>query len=180
MDTGGTFRSDRGGSVYTGPGHAPGDQPPRRVIVLSRGPNFAADELSDIDATRCVRVSGPYEAAAEIMADTPAALIIDLRAFSANHVGLVELARREGVETLAVGSLRPGVGADQLSGVRLVSRRDLAWALRRLAAFAPTAEKTNQPDGPGSASRPAEADAPQSPRDFLTSDEISALLEDED
>lgn len=180
MDTDGTFRSDCGGSVYSRPPHAPSDQRALRVIVLSGGSSFAADELADIDAACCTRVSGPYEAAAEIMAQTPAALVIDLRGFSASHVRLVDLARREGTETLAVGSLPRDVGADELSGVRLVSRRDLTWALRRLVAFGVRAEETNRADGLGSVSRPAEADTPQSPQDLLTSDEITALLEDED
>lgn len=79
------------------------------------------------------RAPSGYEAAAELLAARAEALVVDLRLLGGKHLRLLEIARTQGVEILAVGSLPIGMTAEDLSGVRLISRRDLGGALAALA-----------------------------------------------
>lgn len=128
---------------------ASSDRP--RVAVLSRD-SALSSRLADrcAAAIECVSVASPYEAAAEILAAPLAALVIDFRAIAPAHVRLLEMARQMDVEMLALGALPAGMGADDLSGVRLISREDLPAAIDRLAA----------PAAPAEAPQPAAAPAP--------------------
>ena len=53
----------------------------RKVIVLSRDAMFAQAAQSDNSTSqyRCLRVASPYEAAAELLAEPPLAMVVDLR-----------------------------------------------------------------------------------------------------
>jgi len=79
-------------------------------------------------------VSSPYEAAAELLAEHPLALVIDMRCLTPGDLPLVEMARQRDLEVLAVGSLPFGVCTADLSGVRLTARGDLSASLRDLSA----------------------------------------------
>lgn len=105
----------------------------RRVVVLSRDTGFA--ELQDGGAPaneRIVPVSNGYAAAAEILAEDTAALVIDLGALGGRHLGLLEVARKAGVEMLVVGAIPPGMTSDVFSGARLLGRSDLPAAIGRI------------------------------------------------
>jgi len=93
----------------------------RKIIILSRDAAFARGALEGgSDASRCcLRVTSPYEAAAELIEDAPAALIVDLRCLTPGDLPLIEMARRGDVEVLAVGAIPLGVATSDLSGVRL-------------------------------------------------------------
>lgn len=79
------------------------------------------------------RTESGYEAAAELLAAPAAALVVDLRLLAGKHLRLLEIARSLDVEVLAVGSLPIGMTAEDLSGVRLIARRDLPGLLQALA-----------------------------------------------
>ena len=164
---------DGSGTVFSGP----------RVVVFSRDPALGGAELAGLaGAPAPVRVSSAYEAAAEILADPPAALVIDLRALTARHVRLLEIARSRQVHMLAVGALPSGLTADDLNGVRLTARSDHADTVRRLAA-------EGRPEARAPAA-PAEADVGAPPADgahagryvppaldrVLSIDEVAQLL----
>jgi hypothetical protein len=110
-----------------------------------------------------------------MLADPPAALVIDLRALTAGHVRLLEIARDRQVEMLAVGGLPSSLTADDLSGVRLTARGDLADAIRRLAPEGPAPQA---PPGPAPVAAGPRADPYQPPtlNGILSSDEIAELL----
>jgi len=144
-----------------------------RVVIFSRDPALARAELAELSAPAgvVVRVSSAYEAAAEILADPPAALVLDLRALTGRHVRLLEIARERHVEMLAVGALPSDLTADELSGVRLTARKDLAGAIERLTARPsrpagrpePIPAATGaRPTSPKSAELPVPAEAPPS------------------
>ena len=182
--------------------------PGRRVIILARGARAAAGEFPGLDQAGavCVYVSSAYEAAAEMLAAPAVTLVIDLGLLTTRHLKLLEIARRMELEVLAVGTAAVGMSAEDLSGVRLVSREDLAEAAGRLieangapvaaapqAATEPPEPPQVQPAGetesepskplPPKDVEPAEPDAgqylPQQVEDLLTPEEISALLENE-
>ncbi len=97
----------------------------RRVVVLS-AENASTELPAENEFTRIVRAANAYEAAAELLSEPSDALVIDLSMFSRRHVGLLKAARRMQVETFAFGSLPAGITSDDLSGVTLISRRDLS------------------------------------------------------
>src|SRR5689334_4936752 len=89
-----------------------------RVVVLSRqvwpcaalaGEGFAA-----------ARVDTAYEAAAEILKDPPAALVIDLHCLPARHQRLLEIAMHMGVPAVTFGPALPSMPADILAGAKHV------------------------------------------------------------
>ncbi len=134
-----------------------------------------------------VRVASGYEAAAELLAAPAAALVVDLRLLGGKHLGLLEIARSLAVEVLAVGALPIGMTADDLSGVRLIARCDLADALVGPAAppepvdQAPASPPIRiAPDGPRQpeteAVEPAGASTPAEPTDQEVQDETAGPL----
>jgi len=184
----------------------------RKIILLSRDASLAdaAQSGSPIAQYCCVRVTSPYEAAAELLEDHPAALVIDLRCLTPGDLPLVEMARQRNVEVLAVGVLPLGVVTADLSGVRLAARDHLAALLE-----SPVCDDTDTParhsesldasdsesksrpiaGGPQGEGEPPRGrspvpvqesarrtdDAPRGDRPdaLLTSEELTALLEDE-
>jgi len=155
-------------------------------------------------------VTSPYEAAAELLEDHPAALVIDLRRLTPSDLPLVEMARQRNVEVLAVGVLPLGVATADLSGVRLAARDHLAALLESPVCDdtdttepqsgsldAADSESKSRPiaGGPQGQTEPSSGRAPvpiresarrtddaprgDRPNDLLTSEELTALLEDE-
>jgi len=87
---------------------------------------------------RCLRVTNPYEAAAELLAEPPLAMVIDLRCLAPGDLPLIEMARQRGLEVLAVGSVPLGITTTDLSGVRLSARDHLSGMLEELAGSLPS------------------------------------------
>ena len=94
-----------------------------RAVILSGDRSLA--ESCRASRLECVVVGSAYEAAAELLAAPTVAMIVDLKLLTARHVRLLEIARQMGMEMLGVGTLCSAMAADQLSGLRLVSRADL-------------------------------------------------------
>ena len=133
----------------------------RRVVVLSRDAAFAELQDRRFDTNgRVLRVPSGYEAAAEILAEPTAALVIDLRALSGRHLRLLEVARAAGVEMLLVGPIPSGADSDAFGGARLVARSDLPAAIRRIAgkplpaSGQPTEAKDTDPRAPSETEAP--------------------------
>jgi len=110
-----------------------------RVVVFSRDPDLGPAESASgaSGGWSVLRVRSAYEAAAELLGAPAVALVIDLRGMSARHVGLLEIARRQGVEMLALGAVPASLSSEDLSGVRLIARADLDGALSRLVGGEP-------------------------------------------
>jgi hypothetical protein len=181
----------------------------RMIIILSRDASLARAAQGENPASQydCLRVTSPYEAAAELLAEPPLAMVIDLRCLTPGDLPLIEVARRRGVEVLAVGSVPLGITTADLSGVRLAARGSLSVMLDGLAESPPSggsvpvssqpvasespdlsAAAPATPKAPHAAPKTADAPAPkamadgeplpESPDELLTSEELSALLED--
>jgi len=119
---------------------ARGRESAARVVVLAAAggghdlpPARATDEAAEAPKLQCIHVVSAYEAAAEILVAPTLALVADLRLVAGRHLRLLEIARQMAVEVLAVGAVPAGLTGEDLSGVRLSSRADLAAALARLA-----------------------------------------------
>lgn len=169
--------------------------PAVRVVVLSRDTALAWIGRACSEAQRMRIVSAPsaFEAAAEILAEPTAALLIDFRAMGHQDIRLLGIARQMDVALLGIGTLPGGFSTDELSGVRLVSRKDLPAALARIAAeqLAPAkppvrltpAKKpkplTTAPDRPQDQSQPTDPNDAPPAGGLLSPEELSALLEDE-
>jgi hypothetical protein len=126
-----------------------------RVVILSPDRVLSDDEAAALAqaGVDCVRVVSAYEAAAELLSEPASALAADLRMIGPRHLRLLGIARRQRAEMLGVGSVPPGLTPEDLSGVRLLARRDLAAALERLAAV----ERPAEPPAEGRPAPPAEA-----------------------
>jgi hypothetical protein len=85
-----------------------------------------------------VRVTSPYEAAAELLAEPPIAVVIDLRCLTPGDLPLIEMTRQRSLEVLAVGSVPAGMTTTDLSGVRLSTRDHLSALLDGLAVSSPS------------------------------------------
>lgn len=144
-----------------------------------------------------VRAAGAYQAAAEMLAEPAAALVVDLGRITAGHAGLLSLAGRLGVPVIAFGEVSADLGADALGSARLITREGLPEALDRIlppepAQSAESAESTSPEDQAGAAARAeaaeeappaaeaaAEPEAPRTPgrpAEMLTQAELDALL----
>jgi len=88
-----------------------------------------------------VRVTSPYEAAAELLVEVPIAVVIDLRCLTPGDLPLIEMTRQRSLEVLAVGSVPSGITTTDLSGVRLSARDHLSALLEGFAASSPSAEQ---------------------------------------
>ena len=115
----------------------------RKIIILSRDSFLSRAAQSENSASQyhCVRVTSPYEAAAELLAEPPVAMVIDLRCLTPGDLPLIEMARQRSLEVLAVGSVPSGITTTDLSGVRLSARDHLSALLDGLAASSPSAEQ---------------------------------------
>ena len=103
-----------------------------RIVVLSQDSSLAWSTDGPDDRVTFAHASSGYEAAAEMLSAPARALIIDLRLLPGRHLQLLEVARDLEVEIFAVGSLPIGMTAEDLSGVRLIARKDLPAAVRAL------------------------------------------------
>ncbi|MCP4375957.1 MAG: hypothetical protein GY794_07260 [bacterium] len=176
--------------------------------MLSRDASLerAARGEDSMSRYRCLRVTGPYEAAAELLCESPVALVVDLRCLSPNDLPLIEMARQRSLEILAVGSVPLGISTTDLSGSRLASRNDLSLLLEELVKSQPSEDsiedsgkitsdasdasppvrrtaKSSQTEDKIAETPAAKAkvddDPPAiSPNDLLTREELAALLED--
>ena len=100
-----------------------------RVIVLSRDSALVAAVRRIDGRTEPVFVSTAYEAAAEILAASASALVLDLRLVGPRHARLLGIARDRQLAMFAIGALAAGMTTEDLNGIRLVARGDLATAL---------------------------------------------------
>ena len=176
-----------------------------RVILFSRE---ALPVTGGVFTARCRQCTSAYEAAAELLAEPAAALVIDLRCLATGNLRLVQTARKQGVAVLAFGKLSAAMSTEGLDGVQLVSQEGLAQALARLAQGARAAEQEapeKQPveatavgvggeaapeaappreaaaglDRPGQEASSAEPKRQGPPSSVLTADELAALLGEE-
>jgi hypothetical protein len=106
--------------------------PAVRAVVLSPGGALRSAVAGGGAALECIFVATAYEAAAELIAAPALAIVIDLRLMGPRHLRLLQIARERRVEMLAVGSIPPGLTAEDLSGIRLLARADVKPALQRL------------------------------------------------
>jgi len=143
-----------------------------------------------------IRVGSAYEAVAEMLCEPAAGFVIDLRLLAAGGLGALEIARQRSVEMLATGMVPSGLTAEDLSGVRLLARRDLPAAVRNLAAQ-PVSPPVESPEGtyvpeplamndveplvvsPVEPAADEPAAAPGAAESILTPEELAALLESE-
>jgi len=161
-----------------------------RAVVLVPGEQGDCDfEVPDL---KYVRVKSPYEAAAEILAEPTAALIVDLRLVAEDHFGLLDVAHQVNTETFAVGPVPPGLTSEELSGVRLLSRTALPAVMAELSGSGPAdrdvpAEAPAEQPPPEAPAEQRPADLPAgdavskpaaTPGEILSAEELSALLED--
>ncbi len=108
----------------------------RTVIILSRDAALARAARGENSTSQyhCLRVTSPYEAVAELLADPPLAMVIDLRCLTPGDLPLIEMARQRSLKVLAVGSVPLGITTTDLSGVCLSARGHLSALLGGLAA----------------------------------------------
>jgi len=192
----------------------------RKIIILSRDSSLAPAAQCENSTLQyhCLRVTSPYEAAAELLSEPPIAMVIDLRCLTPGDLPLIEMARQRGLEVLAVGSVPLGITTTDLSGVRLSAWDHLSTLLEGLAASSPSggqvpvssqahpgespelsslarsikkASRASRKAAAPPAAAPKAKDAPapkaesvneppgDSPDELLTSEELTALLEDE-
>lgn len=180
--------------------------PAGRVVVLSNDPSLRAELARpglDLTATPTA-----YQAAAEIIAEKPLVLVIDLKALSKNDLKLLDLAKTLGCPLAGVGDAPRWLDAQ---GLRMFARAQASQALAEFAqAPEPTpepapaeqpaqqAEQAGEPEpeqefavSPPPARPPQGGYQPQgdpsppepieriNPSTLLTADELSALLENE-
>jgi hypothetical protein len=98
--------------------------------MVALGCGIIGDGLEEV--VEWLPVGSCPEAAAEILAEPTAALVVDLRAVRGKDMQLLDLARQMGADIFAVGIVPDGVSAEDLSGVVLMSRHDLAGAIKAL------------------------------------------------
>lgn len=128
----------------------------RKVIVLSRDASFARTAQGEHSTSQyyCLRVTSPYEAAAELLIESPVAIVVDLRCLTPGDLPLIEMARQKSLEILAIGSTPLGVTTTDLSGVRLAAREHVAEMLAQLTltplldGSTPEAVKSASGEGP--------------------------------
>jgi hypothetical protein len=153
---------------------------PRRAVVFAPHP-AGQGLLEGLDPTStCAAVTSAYEAAAELLASPAAALVVDLRLLRPVHAGLIRIARKAGAELWGVGPLPAWASSDQLNGMRLLSRGQLAEALRKLAGGAapPAGGQPSGQAGTYESSGPARQAPAAGSEPLLTTDELNALLGD--
>jgi hypothetical protein len=153
-----------------------------RVVVLAP-PSLSLSISTDLSAAppaELVRCASGYEAAAELLVDRPAVLVMELSRITAPHVGLLRLAGRLGVPVLACGTICADLGKDVLTHLRLVGAPQLEAALAEMLAstpapvptapavpategqYAPQPEEIARPAAPPA--QPDQANAPPAPK----------------
>jgi hypothetical protein len=109
------------------------DSPPLPVALFTDDPKLRARAASlRCDGWRMVHAPTGYEAAAEILAADAAALLVDLRALTANHQGLLGLAREKGVPAFGIAGPVPTDMAARIGELRPVEVEDVPAILASL------------------------------------------------
>ena len=161
-------------------------------------PGSSAPEVPD--GTEVVITASGYEAAAELLAASAAALVLDLGRITDAHRPLLTLAAGMKIPVVAFGTVRAAMSGERLAGLHLATRASVADVLASVLGEAP-GEGGEEPAAaraplvPLQAEyRPAEAEAPSpeaepapsraerppaKPRRALTDDELKALLGDD-
>jgi hypothetical protein len=123
--------------------------PSPRIVTVSRDGLLSPDELGRLRSAGadCEQVASPYEAAAALLAEPAAAVAVDLPLIARKHLRMLDLARKLGVTVLATGPVPMGLTSDDLRGVRLLARGELADVLARLVEGRPDAELPEPPAG---------------------------------
>ena len=142
--------------------------PEARVVILAR---HAIDHVAGAET---IRVPGAYEAAAELLAAREShagrlALVVDLGLLWPRHLGLLQVARKLNAEMLAFGTAVAGLDAEQLAGLRLVSRASLPEAL---AQFVDGRSESGLAEEAGLAEETAPIDEPMRSEESLRADEL--------
>ncbi len=125
--------------------------PPRVIVLTSRGEsNDTETILGQVEqmGVQCICVADATEATAKIMAVQSLALLIDLRATDWRKSRLLQTAREINIEVLAFGTLPPGTNCDELSGLKLVTERDIPVAIERTLGRSRMKSRSRQPAGP--------------------------------
>ena len=155
-----------------------------RVVVWSHDPTLAAaGDNGQTAGLQFISVGSAFETTAELLAAPAVALVIDLRLLSPRHLRLVQIARDLRLEMLAVGSLPAAMTAEDLSGIRLVSRVDLPTLLRTAAqsppraAATPTAQQSDAAEAPRAVRLAPAGKKPPEPADDPTFDTVTAADE---
>jgi len=108
--------------------------PPLRAVLLSGDPKLRARARSlCADGWRVAFAPTGYEAAAEILTAPAAALVVDLRAMTASHRGLIELAREKKVPAFGISGRLPSEMASRPGELRPVDIEDVPAILASLA-----------------------------------------------
>lgn len=115
--------------------------PPEQQVGIS-----PPDDRLDV-----VHASCPYMAAAEMLAQPAAALVVDLGLVPAHHVGLLDLAAEMGLPIVACGTVAAPVSRQTMSHIRLTSRQEAVRVLEALL------EEDRQPRGDAAGLASAEA-----------------------
>ena len=127
-----------------------------KVVVLSRDASFERAVRGEGSTCQyyCLRVTSPYETAAELLTEPPLAIVVDLRCLTPGDLPLIEMARQQGLEVLAVGAVPLGLTTADLSGVRLSTRDHLSNLLEVLASAPPSGRSVPEDPqpAPGAAS----------------------------
>lgn len=105
---------------------------PARVVVLTRQKGIAEHVRRQVrNGDDWVLCTSAYEAAAEVLAEPTAVLVMDLRLLAVRDERLVEIARSCGTAMLGIGALPAGMSAAALSGVTLVAEPHLDVEIAR-------------------------------------------------
>lgn len=103
------------------------DAPTARVVVLTGDAPFG-ERIDQAVGGRAnvVRAASGYEVAAELLKSGAEAVVIDLGAMSRRDAGLPGVVREAGAAAFAVGELPGGLSSEDLDGIRIVAREDVA------------------------------------------------------
>ncbi len=107
-----------------------------RIVSYCMDSPHIKSVLGGNDKVDVIYARSGYEAAAEILAAPAAAIVLKLEILSKRHVGLLNIARRMGLEIIGVGasSGEISLGAEELSRVRLISISDLGEEIERIVS----------------------------------------------
>ncbi len=108
-----------------------------RVIALA-SPGAISGPLHP--QVELVEVNSAYEAAAELLRDAPAAMVVDLGRVTADHVRLLALAGERHVPVVAFGAVCTDLGGEELATARLVTRQRLGPALAEVLNLPPAGQ----------------------------------------
>ena len=155
----------------------------RVVGVAGRASQPKSGYESTCAEADCIRAVSAYEAAAEILAAPTLCLVVDLGLLGGADLRLLKIARRMELPVFGTGKLPAGMQAEDLAGVTLVARDSLGEAIAKLVRsiegqYIPVEPN---PQGPANEETTETSEAAtDSPQSLLSSEELSALLEDED